>query len=429
MAHKTGLLSLLPDRLIFRLRDLSRTMGVRVTLFSLAGVALALLASWLGPLLPYDVPIQPASGSVDALLNVLAGAMLPVATFSVSIIVTAYGTATNNATPRATRLLSADPTAQTAVSVFIGAFMFSIVGIVGIAAGAYENGGRPILFLATMAVIFLIAWALLRWVNHLSSYGRIHDIVSRVEKKTNEAALIYRNRPTLGAQVLPDRPLPPDAPVLVSRVGGYVQHIDMAHLNELAGDAGLHVGVLRMPGKYVHAGEPLLHLSAICPPDLAEKLIATFTIDSTRSFDQDIRYGIIVLAEIGSRALSAAVNDSGTAIEVLRAGTRALMLLHGADQRGTDERPEPYPYRHVSAPELPLEDLYAEFFAPLARDGADKIEVIKTLIDCLVALSRAGGGDAARLQIGHALDRASPRLTQEWEQALLRQEANGQSRA
>ena len=38
---------------IQRLREISRQMWFRVTLFSLGGVALALLAQWIGPYLPY----------------------------------------------------------------------------------------------------------------------------------------------------------------------------------------------------------------------------------------------------------------------------------------------------------------------------------------------------------------------------------------
>ncbi|MDO5657826.1 MAG: DUF2254 domain-containing protein [Paracoccus sp. (in: a-proteobacteria)] len=414
------MLRFLPEGYLFRLREALSQMGMRVTLFAVAGVALALMTAFLAPYIPFDAPIEPAAGSVDAILNVLAGAMLPVATFSVSIIATAYGTATNNATPRASRLLSADPIAQTAVSVFIGAFMFAIAGIIGIAAGAYSGSGRNILFLATLLVIGAIAWALLRWVDHLSNYGSINDIVARVEARATEAAALYRDLPALGAQPAPRGALPDGAILLRSMGSGYVQHIDMERLNEVAGEAGLRVEVLRMTGKYVHHGEPILRLSAPCDEETGARLRNVFTIDAQRSFDQDLRYGLIVLSEIGGRALAPGANDVGTAIEVLRAGTRALMVLHGV---GRDEdAPDPHPYAHVSAPVLSVDETYAEFFAPLARSGAERVEVIKTLLDGTQALAQAGGGLAARQQARDAYGRAMGALTQEWEKELLRQE-------
>ena len=115
-----------------RLREQLRLMWVRVLLYSLAGVALAGLAPLIGPVLPYVPKIDLAAGSVGSLLNIIASSMLAVTTFSMSIIVGAYGSATSNATPRATRLLEQDRTAQSAVSVFIGSFLFSIVGIIGL---------------------------------------------------------------------------------------------------------------------------------------------------------------------------------------------------------------------------------------------------------------------------------------------------------
>ena len=72
-------------------------------------LALAALAWWVGPYLPYVPEIELASGSVDALLNIVASSMLTVTTFSMSIIVGAYGSATTSATPRSNTLLAADP--------------------------------------------------------------------------------------------------------------------------------------------------------------------------------------------------------------------------------------------------------------------------------------------------------------------------------
>ena len=54
-----------------RLRVQLRKMWVRVVLYSLAGVLLALLAPLIGPILPYVPKIDLASGSVDALLNII----------------------------------------------------------------------------------------------------------------------------------------------------------------------------------------------------------------------------------------------------------------------------------------------------------------------------------------------------------------------
>ncbi|TRW97467.1 DUF2254 domain-containing protein [Paracoccus sp. M683] len=396
-----------------RLREQLRKMWVRVVLYSLAGVALALVAPVIGPILPYVPKINLAAGSVGSLLNIIASSMLTVTTFSMSIIVGAYGSATSNATPRATRLLAEDNTAQNAVSIFIGSFLFSVVGIIGLAADLYADNARIVLFVATLLDIALISWALLRWVNHLNDFGRMSDIIERIEQAALPAARLYRDQPALGAVLLP--PGQDDSgPQLLSDQSGYVVHIDFSRLQNAAKAAGIKVTVLRMPGKYVHRGEALLRLSAAADDLLRDELRAGFSLGYARGFDQDLAYGLIVLSEVASKALSPAINDPGTAIEVLRAGTRVLSVLHEPSQAEVLVT-----YDRVSAPPIDMASLYAGFFAPIARDGAGLLEVQETLQDCLGALNRIGDAAAAEQQAQQAFDRARQALGEDWETQAL----------
>ena len=97
------------SRLRWILSRLRRTLWIRVSLYALMGFAAAVaatLASWL----PWPLPIDISAEAIDSLLNVIASSMLAVTTFSVTALTSAYGSATSNATPRATRLLTEDDT-------------------------------------------------------------------------------------------------------------------------------------------------------------------------------------------------------------------------------------------------------------------------------------------------------------------------------
>ncbi|MFD1795054.1 DUF2254 domain-containing protein [Paracoccus aurantiacus] len=398
-----------------RLREQLRKMWVRVILYSLAGVVLASAAPFVGPWLPYIPKIDLASGSVDSLLNIIASSMLAVTTFSMSIIVGAYGSATSNATPRATRLLEEDHTAQTAVSIFIGSFLFSIVGIIGLSAGLYPDKARILLFVATLGDIALIAWALVRWVNHLNEFGRMSDIITRIEDAAKPSARKYRDRPALGA--IPQKDALPDGlPLVSSEESGYVRYVDVEDLQAVAKDAGIKVEIMRMPGKYVHRGEALLRLTSPVAEDQVDALRRAFSLGESRSFDQDLAYGMTVLSEVASKALSPGINDPGTAIEVLRAGTRVLELLHervdGKDEVKCDL---------VFAPPLNEAHVYSVFFAPIARDGAGILEVQETLQDCLAAVARFGDRSAAEKEARRARQRATEAFSQDWESEALEQ--------
>lgn len=385
------------------LRSLSRQIWVRAALFCIAAVIVALLAAYVGPYLPYEPGLTLASGSVDSILNILATSMLAVTIFSLSIMVSAYSTVSAQVTPRSVKLLLADPTAQNTLSTFIGSFLFSIVGIIGLTAGLYQSKGRILLFFATLIVILVVVAALLRWINHLGRFGRVGDTILRVEKAARESLEVVARRPYSGASA--PVALPEKATPVRSRQSGHVQHTDIEQLDKIAAEAQLTVHVAVFPGAMVHPRQILMHVEPATDSDTIEKLCSCFSIGRQREFDNDPGFGIIVLSEIASRALSPAVNDPGTAIEVADAGLR-LFLAYG--DACAAARPEPA-CKRVHAPSIEIADLLFNFFNPIARDGAEILEVQLRLIEVLSALIENHPNlfnAAAREQLCSIIDRS-----------------------
>ncbi len=149
---------------------------------------------------------------------------------------------------------------------------------------------------------------------------------------------------------------------------GYVTHVDRPALRRLAEREGARIRVRKMPGAFV---TPNSRLATTKPAadDWDRNPAEAFTIGRQREFDQDPRFGLVVLSEIASRALSPAVNDPGTAIAVLGSGVRVLdAILRASREREQEEE-------LIELPGLVLEDLLDDLFAPIARDGAKLIEV------------------------------------------------------
>lgn len=413
--------ALIGEGMLFRLRELTRQLWVRVMLFSLGGIALALLSARIGPYLPYEPSIELASGAAGDLLHIIASSMLAVTTFSLSIIVSTYSAATSNATPRATPLLVADSVAQSALAIFIGSFAFSIVGIIGLYAGAYDGPARVILFLATLGVIVLIAWALIRWINHLNDFGRVGDIVRQIEAAATEAAIAAGARPAMGALTSPAPGIGPDSPTLAATATGYLRHVDVEVLDTAAEEAGVTVQLDRSVGEFAVAGTAIARVSRPLSPEAARRMQDAFIQGRQRSFDHDMGYGIVVLGEVGSRALSAAINDTGTVIEVLRAGSRVFLAYHDARRE-----PEDAECSRVHARATDIESAYRDFFAPLARDGAGILEVQVVLQETLSILADAARGGPALTEAREALERSLPALTCERERRMLKQAATWQ---
>lgn len=366
---------------------LGRQVWVRAALFTVIAVVVALAANYLGPLLPFEFGIDLAQNSVGSLLQIIATAMLTVSTFSVTAMVTAFSSATTTATPRSTPLLIADPTSQNAVSTFIGAFTFSLVGIVALSTGYYEPRGRTILFVATLVVIAIVVFTLLRWISHLSTFGRMADVIDRVEKAAATSLELHAESPTLGAR--PAVVVPPDATPVHADAVGYVTHIDVAGLDRLAHRHGVDVHVRATPGRIADARVPLAAVTGTVDDDVRAGIRRAFRIEHHRTYEQDPRFGVIALTEIGSRALSAATNDPGTAIEVLAALQR--VFARGLGTRATTE----VDYERVYIPAPLLGDLIDDAFRPLARDGAADVEVQVRLQKCLASLAASAPAHAA----------------------------------
>ena len=378
----------------------------RAMLFSLGAIAAAAAAEWVGPLIPYEADLEIASGSVGDILTILASSMLAVIAFSVSIMVSAYGSATSTATPRTIALMLADDRSQNALSTFLGTFLFSIVGIIGLSAGYYDDQGRIILFFATILVIVLITGTLINWIQQLSTFGRMNDLIGRVEQATSKALRWHGQHPFLGAQ--PPVEIPQQAcPVSCDIASGVVTSVDMGRLEQAAEKYGVTVHLSIHPGKLVYPARPLLYLSGedangVDPQPFRDAIL----VEHDRSFDQDPRFGLVVLSEIASRALSPAVNDPGTAISVLVSGLRCFEIFAEACASPEDAR-----CSRVHGPAIETGDLFTDFFIKIARDGAAVVEVQQRIQLCLLALAQSwpdifseDASEASRNALARALE-------------------------
>ncbi|KER81756.1 DUF2254 family protein, partial [Xanthomonas arboricola] len=159
------------------LGKLTKRMWFRSTLYGVLGVITALAGAFLRFLIPDGLATQIGADSVGNILTILAASMLTVTTFSLSTMVSAYGSASSSATPRAARLLIEDTRAQGALATFIGAFLFSIVGLIALSTGLYGDNGRLVLFGATIAVIIVITITLLRAIEQFSRFGRLGETI------------------------------------------------------------------------------------------------------------------------------------------------------------------------------------------------------------------------------------------------------------
>ncbi len=421
------------DRLRFLLNRISERLWVKPLLICVLSILLVFVAKMadytgLASLVPGI-----SSDSIENLLGIISSSMLVIATFAVASMVSAYASASTTATPRTFSLVISDDESQNALSAFIGAFIFSIVALVAVQNGYYSEAGHFSLFVLTLLVFAIVIVTFVRWVDSIARLGRLGSTVKKAEQAAARALERRHCSRTLGG--IEVAPLAPGAQPVFSASIGYVQIVDLAALQAIAETSQLHISLACLPGSFVGPGRALAHVTpapttgnadgdSTASPWNPDEIACAFRVQPDRTFDEDPRFGLIVLAEIASRALSPAVNDPGTAIDVIGSLVRLFALW--AKPVSDEERCDTL-YDRVAVPQLALQDLFDDAFTPIARDGAANLEVALRLQKAFASLAASDHAEMRRLSLEHArlaLARAEQSLAFEPDRAVLRQVAD-----
>lgn len=375
------------SRLRFIYHRLSSQLWVRPTLYSLAALAWVLVASMADYFWPPDWKIAIGKETLINLFTILASTMLTVATFSVSAIAAAYTSVATSATPRATRLVMSDSAVQNTLAAFLATFIFAVVSLTAISAINFEASGRFLLF---VGFVFLVGWVLLsfvRWVDRVTRLGRMSDTLARIAEEGRKV-FCDPQLSLLGGCNQEGETRPEDGIELTFSTYGYVQHIDMAALQQVAQRIEAKIWLDIRPGKFAEEGEVwgVLTGTRQLDEETRRALNAAVSIGADRDFAMDPRFVLIMLGEVAARALSPAVNDPGTAIRVLALDVELLHLwVKTGRSKAAQAKPQ---FDRISVPPLDARALVQDAFTPIIRDGAGCLEVGIRLHKTLNSLAR-----------------------------------------
>ncbi|HEY7374460.1 MAG TPA: DUF2254 family protein [Polyangia bacterium] len=267
---------------------------------------------------------------------------------------------------------------------------------------------RPVVSAAvTLALVafVLLALAVIRTYRFL----HVERILALVRESTF-AAIGRRGARLRGLPLVPHAKLPlsSDATALTAGLSGYLSEVDLRGITRLARRAGVRVRISRNIGDHLDAGEVIGWArpddGATISPRLARRLAARVLIAPVRAVDLDPAYGIRILAEVASAALSVASNDSYTARQALhqiRSVLRRLARTPLGDWNVVDG--DGRVRVSVMASEL-RELLSVAVEAPL-RHGAGNPEVLDGILEIALEVGLVAPDAAARATAYHLIDR------------------------
>ena len=363
------------------------------------------------------------SGSRD-MLSVVAGSMITVAGIVFSIVIVALSLASTQYTPRILRNFMRDQINQTVLGVFVGIFTYCIVVLRTIRGGDDDE-----VFVPSVAVIVAVLLALVGigflifFIHHIAVSIQASTITSTIFDETSEVV----------DELFPHR-LGSDAPeneleqletlaaavkwqTIPATATGYIQNIDIENLLELTKKREVIVRMERGVGEFVISGAPLVSIADYTPEsqlEIDEKTIKDlnriYSIDSYRTVDQDVAFGIRQIVDIVMKALSPGVNDTTTAVICIDYLT--AICSHLAVQ------PFPSHFRYdenrlrVVAKLPSFEDLLDLSFNQPRQNGRENVAVILRLLHALeqIALRIRDGCDLRGEQLNLPPENRDERL-------------------
>lgn len=267
--------------------------------------------------------------SAADILVLVAGAMLGVAStvFSITIAAVAYASGTYG--PRLLNNFMEDRGNKVSLAVFIATFVFCVNVLRTIRHDGAKTTGfngevlelssfvPNLSLLIAYALIVISVGTLVYFLHHIPSSIRIHTVLQTIgERLIDDICAAYPEKPSAPA---PARDAD-GAPITATRTG-YVQSISFDALATLAAATGTRITLDCRTGDFVHPGMVLARWSPAEDAEVASfdsaKARDAFVLGGMRTSDQDLRFLIDELVEIGLRALSPGINDPFTAITAM----------------------------------------------------------------------------------------------------------------
>ncbi|MFI9743546.1 DUF2254 domain-containing protein [Streptomyces sp. NPDC052494] len=339
-----GVMTSWADR--FRLRQY-----VKASLWIVPMIGLVLGALLAEAALAVDSADWPPSGwhysatTASGVLTAIVGAMVALLGFVVTIGVLVVQQATGTLSPRYMRLWYRDRLQKAVLATFTGTFAFAFSLLRSIESASVPDLGVTLAGVAVAVSLVLLLIYLNRFTHSLRPVA-VAELVARMGETvfTSGAAAIRGAAPRgAGAGAVPS-----DGSVLQIRTvrGGAIQAFDVPGLIAEAARHECVFVVTRLIGDFVPPGTVLVEVRGGTSRPDPKRVNGFIALGAERTIEQDPAFALRVLVDIAIRALSPAVNDPTTAVQVINyiewflhtVGTTRLPGRYVLADRGGDAR-------------------------------------------------------------------------------------------
>jgi uncharacterized membrane protein len=305
-----------------RLREYVRgSLWVLPLVGGIIGALLAILSGHLDATVQVPASWQYTSNTATTMLSTIAGAMIGLLGLVVTIGVLVVQQATSALSPRFMRLWYAQRLQKVVLATFASTFTFAFANLRLISNDFVPDIGVTVAGLACGVSLVMLLVYLDSFTHHLRPVA-VAALVARSGER-----VVVRTTQMLSSGVA-SRPLT-DAtpePVLCVRAdrAGAIQAIHAEGLLALGVQHNCTLVFIAGVGDFVSPGTTLVEVYGTTAPS-ADAVLRCVAFGVERTIEQDPGFALRILVDIAIRALSPAVNDPTTAVQVLN---HIEMLLH-----------------------------------------------------------------------------------------------------
>jgi uncharacterized membrane protein len=371
----------------FRIRQyVKNSLWLMPLIAGLVGLILAELTSWVDARADLAV-LQYAPETATAVVSATIAAAVSLTGFVVTVTVLGVQQATGIFSPRYMRLWYRDGRLKLVLAELVGTLMFSVAVIRRIQPDSVPDisvsltGGG----LALGLLLFLLY--LDRFLHRMRPVA-VAELLAHAGRESLDDWVAEIDRPDL-ALVAGGPWTPPTEPTFVLRAArsGTIQAVDIAGLSAVARRHACVIAFRHSVGDFVPVGAAILEVhGATLPATVGEHLSTMLALGTERTIEQDPAFAIRVMVDIAIRALSPAVNDPTTAVQVLDHLGESLRLV-GATASPSDGASPSTLTSGVILPVRTWPDLLSLGITEIREYGATSIQVMRRLRALLEELS------------------------------------------
>src|SRR5690348_16531615 len=342
----------------------------------------------------FTLPGWVISGSADAarqILTTIAAAIITVVGVVFSIILVTLTLASTQFGPRMLRNFIRDRSTQLTLGTFVATFVYAVLVLASIGVGSHGEFVPHVSVTVTLALMVADLAVLIYFIHHTAVSIQLPQVIASIAADLAEAIKEQGSgntepHPKAGPTAAELVGRAEEGAVLLAPVSGYVQFIRHQNLVRLATEADAVINLEQRPGHFIVGGH---RFATVWPPEAAphirQALGRAHVVGPYRTLSQDVSFGIDQLVEIALRALSAAVNDTFTALTCIdwlgENLCKIVVQWHPArvhrDDRG---------FIRVIAPEPSYDRLVQRAFEKLRQSSVGQPAVMIRLLDALARI-------------------------------------------